>query len=140
MGLVFRPYINQIQHEVSCVYRFFHPEGFMEYNFVHEKGTKHAELRLIITGYIRRLEFVTFKKHHTMKKTIILLAGCLIWGMAFAQQTPGTNTTERAAKRAQQKQAKKFQNDKRYSSLVNSHQARVLRRRQAKANASGGKG
>lgn len=75
-----------------------------------------------------------------MKKTLILFAGCLIWGVSVAQQTPGSNTTERAAQRAQQKQAKKFQSDKRYSSVVNSHQSRALRRQQAKANAGGGKG
>ena len=87
-----------------------------------------------------RLLFLNLQKLHTMKKTVILLAGCLICGMAFAQQTPGTNTTERASQKAQQKQAKKFQSDKRYSSVTSSHQSRALRRQQAKANTGGGKG
>ena len=73
-----------------------------------------------------------------MKKTVILFAGCLLWGMVFAQQTPGTNTTEKAAQKAQQKQAKKFQSNKKYSSVTNSHQAKAAKKQQAKA--SGGSG
>jgi hypothetical protein len=75
-----------------------------------------------------------------MKKILILLAGCFLCGITFAQQTPGTNTSERASQKAQQKQNKKFQSDKRYSSLTNSHQSRAARKQQAKANTGGGKG
>ncbi len=30
---------------------------------------------------------------------MILIIGCSIWGSTFAQQTPGNNTTERAARK-----------------------------------------
>ena len=69
-----------------------------------------------------------------MKKIMILIIGCSIWGTTFAQQTPGNNTTERAARKTQDKQSKKFQSDRKYASLTNSHQAKSLRKEQAKAN------
>jgi len=71
-----------------------------------------------------------------MKKTAFILISCLLAQIAYAQQTPGTNTTEMAAKKMQQKQSKRFQSKRRYSSIVKNHQAKALARRQARASKS----
>jgi hypothetical protein len=73
-----------------------------------------------------------------MKKAMFILISCLLMQMTYAQQTPGTNTTEQAAQRRQNKQSKRFQNKKRYSSVVKNHQSKALARRQAKAGKGGG--
>lgn len=73
-----------------------------------------------------------------MKKPLLLFLICLLSGMAFALQTSKKNNpiTDNSAikhsKKEDAKQAKQFQNDKRYSYLVNSRKAKALKKQQAK--------
>lgn len=73
-----------------------------------------------------------------MKKTLFILMGCLLMQMMYARQTPVTNTDAKASQNMQNKQTKKFQKNKKYSSVTNSHQAKAARKQQAKANGRNG--
>lgn len=80
-----------------------------------------------------------------MKKCLCLLAICLLSVIAYAQNSKKVDPTVdnpsiRKSKKEQSKQAKEFANDKRYSSLVNSHQAKEERKQQAKSSKGKGKG
>jgi hypothetical protein len=70
-----------------------------------------------------------------MKKTVFILMACFLMQITYAQQSPAVSTIDaRASQNMQNKRTKKFQNKKRYSSVVNSHQAKAAKKSQAKAN------
>jgi len=80
-----------------------------------------------------------------MKKLVFLLVIWVVCGIDYAfagnPKTSPTvdNTSIRKSEKAEGKQLKDFQNHPRYSSVVNSHRAKALRKQQAK-QADNGKG
>jgi len=73
-----------------------------------------------------------------MKKPVCILLICLVSGITYAQTTakPGSpsvdNTSIRKSKKAQDKQTKEFETQKRYSSVVKGPKPKGQKKQQAK--------
>ena len=77
-----------------------------------------------------------------MKKPVSLILICLVSASAFAFGNHGRspildNTSIRRSEKSMNSQMNTFQNHRRYSSQVNSHRSRALRKQQGKAAPDG---